>query len=151
MQDNVSIVSVASFPSSAEGHVFANALLARGIQATVVGDHTAEFRAGTSGVVNVLVPSHELDSAHAILASMHSASHPADRRTGMQDDVPGVPGARHKVWRAIVWLILALNLIGLIIYIVSLLVKKEPGLSLSDSLSAAGFLQSVIICLDSCR
>lgn len=144
MQDNVSIVSVASFPSSAEGHVFANALLARGIQATVVGEHTAEFRTGTSGVVNVLVPSHELDSAQAILASMHSASHPATPRKGMLDEIPGVPGARHKVWRALVWLVLALNLIGLILYLVSLLVKKEPGLSLFDSLPAAGFLQSVI-------
>lgn len=144
MQDNVSIVSVASFPSSVEGHVFANALLARGIQATVVGDHTAEFRAGSSGVVNVLVPSYDLDSARAILHSMQSASLSADPRSGMQDDIPGARGARHKVWRAIALLLLALNLIVLIIYIVSLLVKKEPGISLFDSLPAAGFLQPVV-------
>lgn len=70
MIDKIAVVPVASFQSSVAGHACANALESLGINATVVGDHIANFHAGSPGVVDVLVSSKQLEQAKRILEQM---------------------------------------------------------------------------------
>lgn len=112
MTDNMKSVTVATFHNSIAGYACANALTSYGINATIVGDHTSEFRAGGTGDVNVLVPGSQLEQAKQLLAQIKSDSIAAEDE---EDDAHETSPTGWK--RMLVWTILVVNLIGLFGYL----------------------------------
>ena len=112
MIDNTTAVPVATLANSIAGHACANALNARGIKATIVGDHISEFRVGGTGEVDVLVPGSQLEQAKHLLAQIKSESIAVEYE---EDDAHDKSLRGGK--RTLVWTILVINLVGLFGYI----------------------------------
>jgi hypothetical protein len=113
MIENTTVVPVASFHNSIAGHAYANALIARGINAAVVGDHTSEFRVGGTGDVSVLVPGSQLEQARQLLDQIKSDS------IALQCDEEDPIESSTKPWKKLLaWSILVINLIGLFGYLI---------------------------------
>jgi hypothetical protein len=114
-----------SFPNEVEAAAVVNALAEHGIHATATGAYTASFRAEAPGMVRVLVAEDNVSRAREILADIRQEnadldsdqdeeeppndSDPSETATGVSD-----LDRRQKIWRYIIFAILA----GLLILIV---------------------------------
>lgn len=108
MVDKIAIFPVASFQSSVAGHACANALELLGINATVVGDHIADFQAGSPGIVDVLVSSKQLEQAKRLLEQMPSDLNSCEEFDDDENESPMIGWKKFMIW-SIFWI----NIVGL--------------------------------------
>jgi hypothetical protein len=89
-RDEDSLARLTSIRTESEAGIIVGGLEARGIQATMSGVYTANFRAEAPGWVEVLVAEQDLAEAQAILKEVHTEHDDVDWSqvdVGNPDDV----------------------------------------------------------------
>jgi Putative prokaryotic signal transducing protein len=74
MANDPHVALLTSVPTDTEASIIVAALAEEGIQATISGDFTADFRVGVPGEVQVLVAEKDLAAAKEVLAAAQDST-----------------------------------------------------------------------------